>query len=316
MRGTEQRALLRACLIAAAVSAGGSGCAIVDQYSGRAVVYNLEAEQAQEQALLLNVVRSYLRRPMQFTTVSTITGVASATGSAQYTLPTNVPFRPATQGATGIAAFPPLPTFVFNGSMSGGPAFTVPVLDTQEFYQGILKAIPGQIWDLYIQANYPPDLLFNLFIQKVVMRRDKQAGCDESDHTADCEFVFINYPGVDLEIDTFQELAHYLLWLGLTTERPKPETVPLNQPNTANLNIRYVGGVNGDKTQLLAPPGGSSGDTQPAAKPYKLCFAPHSDRAASLGSVLNKDSSANGVVIQGFRIGGGLDEEATVLAEQ
>ncbi|HEU0062580.1 MAG TPA: hypothetical protein VFR19_22045 [Hyphomicrobiaceae bacterium] len=35
-----------------------------------------------------------------------------------------------------------------------------------------------------------------------------------------------------------------------------------------------------------------------------------------LGSVLNKDSSANRVVIQGFRIGGGLDEEATVLAEQ
>jgi transposase len=35
-----------------------------------------------------------------------------------------------------------------------------------------------------------------------------------------------------------------------------------------------------------------------------------------LGSVLNKDSNAKRVVIQGFRIGGGLDEEATVLAEQ
>jgi hypothetical protein len=37
---------------------------------------------------------------------------------------------------------------------------------------------------------------------------------------------------------------------------------------------------------------------------------------SNLGSVLNKDSSAHRVVIQGFRIGGGLDEEATVLAEQ
>jgi len=35
-----------------------------------------------------------------------------------------------------------------------------------------------------------------------------------------------------------------------------------------------------------------------------------------LGSVLNKDFSAAAVVIQGFRIGGGLDEEATVLAER
>ena len=38
--------------------------------------------------------------------------------------------------------------------------------------------------------------------------------------------------------------------------------------------------------------------------------------AAELGSVLNKDSSAVGVVIQGFRIEGGLDEEATLLAER
>ena len=37
---------------------------------------------------------------------------------------------------------------------------------------------------------------------------------------------------------------------------------------------------------------------------------------SDLGSVLNKDSSAVGVVIQGFRIEGGLDEEATLLAER
>ena len=34
-----------------------------------------------------------------------------------------------------------------------------------------------------------------------------------------------------------------------------------------------------------------------------------------LGSVLNKDSRAGRVVIQGFRIEGGLDEEAALLAE-
>jgi hypothetical protein len=35
-----------------------------------------------------------------------------------------------------------------------------------------------------------------------------------------------------------------------------------------------------------------------------------------LGSVLNKDSSAAWVVIQGLRIEGGFDEEAAVLAER
>src|SRR5262249_43369313 len=131
-----------------------AGCAIVDQYSDRAVVYNVQAEQAQNQELLFNIVRAYLRRPMQFTTVSSIVGTANATAGTQYPLPTNVPFRPATN-ASSIGAFPPLPTLNLTGSVSGGPAFSVPVLDTQEFYQGIMKPIPGQMYDLYIQAGYP-----------------------------------------------------------------------------------------------------------------------------------------------------------------
>lgn len=266
-RGVNAWLLVAACLALV-------GCAVVDQYSGRAIVYNLEAEQAQDQALLLNIVRAYLRRPMQFTTVSSITGVASVSGGTQYTLPTNVPFRPPVQGATGIAQFPPLPTFLFSGSMSGGPAFTVPVLDTQEFYDGILKAIPAQLWDLYIQANYPPDLLFNLFVQKVVMHRKN---CSKMDHTTRCEFVFGNYVGDDTEIDLFQALGDYVLWLGMTTEPQKPRTVPFQRPH--NINIRYVGApgsnTNGVPTaEVVAPPGGSAAsETATAPKNYKLCFA-------------------------------------------
>src|SRR5262245_43536148 len=57
------------------------GCAVVDRFSDRAVVYNLQAEDSQQQALLLNIVRAALRRPMQFTTLQSITGTASASGS-------------------------------------------------------------------------------------------------------------------------------------------------------------------------------------------------------------------------------------------
>lgn len=270
------------CVSTIAIVAALAGCAVVDQYSGRAIVYNLEAEQAQDQAMVLNIVRAYLRRPMQFTTVSTITGIASASGSIQYTLPTNVPFRPATQGATGIAAFPPLPTWLFGGSMSGGPAFTVPVLDTQEFYQGILKAIPGQIWDLYLQANYPPDLLFNLFVQRIVIRHSTALGCPPDNHTPRCEFTFYNYVASNIEIDLFQQLADYLLWLGLTTEALTAKTVPFNNPT--NINIRYVGApgkldTKKDQTaEVVAPPGGAaSGEASATPKAYKLCFAPRFD---------------------------------------
>src|SRR5580698_10300206 len=258
MRMVSWRSIARVLVLAGA--AGLMGCAVVDQYSGRAIVYNLEAEQAQEEALLLNIVRAYLHRPMQFTTVSSITGVANVSGGAQYTLPTNVPFRPPVQGATGIAAFPALPTWQLNGSVSGGPAFTIPVLDTQEFYDGILKAIPGQLWDLYLQANYPPDLLFNLFVMKVVMHRNTFGKeCPQNDHTSQCEFVFYNYVGNDFQIDTFQALGDYLMWLGMATELKKPRTVPFKNPH--NVNIRYVGTPgtqDQDTAEVVASPGGSS----------------------------------------------------------
>jgi hypothetical protein len=267
-------------IIVLAGASGLMGCAVVDQYSGRAIVYNLEAEQAQEEGLLLNIVRAYLHRPMQFTTVSSITGVANVSGGAQYSLPTNVPFRPPVQGATGVAQFPPLPTWQLTGSMSGGPAFTIPVLDTQEFYQGILKAIPGQIWDLYLQANYPPDLLFNLFVMKVVMHKTV-TDCPKYDHTSRCELVFENYVGNDSQIDSFQALGDYLMWLGLTTERPKPSTVELG-PTTTNINVRYVGNAspsNPNIAEVLGPPGGSApGDSQAPPKPYRLCFAPRNNQ--------------------------------------
>src|SRR3979409_993526 len=70
-----------ACVAALLVAPGLFGCAIVDNYSWRAVDYNKEAEQAQESVLLLNIVRASLRRPMQFTSLTSITGNASVTGS-------------------------------------------------------------------------------------------------------------------------------------------------------------------------------------------------------------------------------------------
>jgi len=65
-----------ACTIALLLAPGLLGCAIVDNYSGRAVDFNREAEQAQEEVLLLNIVRASLRRPMQFTSLSTVPAAA------------------------------------------------------------------------------------------------------------------------------------------------------------------------------------------------------------------------------------------------
>jgi hypothetical protein len=270
------------------------GCAVVDQYSGRAVAYNVEAENAQEQALLLNIVRAYLRRPMQFTTVSSITGTATASGTVGYSRPANVPFRPVTDG-TSIAQFPALPTYTVAGSVSGGPTFQIPVLDTQEFYQGLLKPVPTQLWDLYIQNSYPADLLFNLFIGKIVIRKldkcayargdgndqdqkacsgrpDDASVCNDWNHETNCELVLPNYVGDDVNIDLFQIFSDYLLAVGLTTGPEKKPNQVLNPAVNVNLNV-----VRGSSNLLggASTPGDSSSGADVAVK-YSLCFAPRS----------------------------------------
>jgi hypothetical protein len=202
---------------------GLTSCAVVDQYSARAVVYNLQAEQAQEQALLLNVVRASLRRPMQFTGLQSITGTASASGSI-------------TGGSTSTRQTPYISLFgltppssstllssVFGSniggtaSMSGGPTFSVPVLDTQEFYQGFLRPIPGQLLDLYIQYGYPRDVLFNVMIEKILIKR-LDGPCRAEVHTPECEMTIRNYAPEDVSLKLFQGMIGYLIRLGLNTE--------------------------------------------------------------------------------------------------
>ena len=132
-----------------------ASCAAVDEFSPRAITYNLASERAQNQALLLNVVRSYLRRPMQFTTVQSITGTASESGNIQLTLPfgSHTSMNPNSLQLTGTA--------------SGGPSFAVAVLDTQEFYQGITQPIKPQIIDYLLGEGYPKSLIFYLLTNEI-----------------------------------------------------------------------------------------------------------------------------------------------------
>src|SRR5205085_1876749 len=183
------RRFLRSLLLLAVAPL--SGCAVVDQYSGRAVSFNLEAEQATQQAMLLNIVRASQRKPMQFTGLQSITGTASASLSGGLN---SIPIGPHSTAAK---------IGTLTGSDSGGRSFIVPVLDTQEFYQGILSPIPGQILDLYFNSNYSRELILALFVEKIVMRRHV-AACPATDHSERCEFTVLNYVSAGPHYDIFQ----------------------------------------------------------------------------------------------------------------
>ncbi len=195
-----------------------SACAIVDQFSPRAVEFNLQAEKTQQHNILLNVVRASLRHPMQFTGLSSITGTASASGSVTggYTHLQNWPL------IRDFGLIPPASSTALAGaitrsggataSMSGGPTFTVPVLDTQEFYSGILRPLTPQIIDYYVQLGFHPEILFDLFVDSVeVAASGRGSACER--------FTFRNNVRDAVEFAQFQALAEYLIGSGFTSER-------------------------------------------------------------------------------------------------
>lgn len=197
------------------------GCAIVDQFSDRAVVYNVQAEELQQQGLLMNIVRAALRRPMQFTTLQSITGTANASGSINggFTHLKQTPYislfglvPPASSGLlsstfTGAASA--------NASMSGGPTFTVPVLDTQEFYQGLLQPIAQSVIDYYIQLGFPRELLVELFYGTVDIYT-AEGGCVRS--------TVNNKAGNEVQRGQFLAIVDYLLVSGITVEQVSDKT--------------------------------------------------------------------------------------------
>jgi hypothetical protein len=194
-----------------------AACAIIDSYSGRAVDFNREAEQAQEQVLLLNIVRASLRRPMQFTSLQSVTGSGSASGGVQGSAvntrqtPYISLFGLVPPSSSSLLSSISAGNVTGNAQLSGSATFTVPVLDTQDFYQGILTPIPLQAFDYYLQQGFPPQLLFDLFVQKIEIIRLDDGSCRK--------FVFANSVRNDLEFAQFQTFADYLIGSGLSAER-------------------------------------------------------------------------------------------------
>lgn len=225
------RQKLLAVTIAGLLAPGLAACATVDAFSDRAVDYNLEAEQAQEQALLLNVVRAIKRRPMQFTSLQTVTGqaVAGETGGVSF------PFghHPNTNAQR---------VFTLGESVSGGPQFVVPILDTQEFYNGLMRPISPQIIDLYIEARFPMEEVFDLMLHKFALGiAEKQFNCivkrakasktrgeivkDLYKATDDGDVEFVNYPSDALSFALFQSMLEHLIDdHGLTTGKIETKT--------------------------------------------------------------------------------------------
>jgi hypothetical protein len=262
------RVLSTVCGLSALLAAGLlGGCSPLDVYAFRAVQYNFEAEETQNQVILLNIVRSSLHRPLEFTEITNIVGGNSANGTTSFSFP--VGFRLPTGVTTGTAG----------GSIGGSTTFTIPVLDTQDFYEGLLTDIqPSLLGYYFISPFVPKDLVFNLFVERVVVH---VTGCAATDHSSRCERDFRNNPDSLEDIALFQTFAAYLESLGLSVEQVASAntnnksqiiisgntTINITSGSTGNNAGTSAGGVSSESSA------GSGGATTKTPS-YRLCFSP------------------------------------------
>ncbi len=152
---------LRVSAIASMLAIGLCGCAIIDQFGGRAATYNAATADAKTTTILLNIVRAAYSEPLQFTDVTTASGqtTSSISINSNIPIPANHPALIAARTATAQPS----------ASASGTTTVNVANLNTQEFYYGLLSPLSMQqvAYYLSVYETLSPYQLLPLFISEI-----------------------------------------------------------------------------------------------------------------------------------------------------
>jgi len=141
-------------------TAGLAGCAISprENIARSTIEYNLIAEKAGNEMLLLNVVRASKRRPMYFTSFGKLTGsMTYEFGTGNIT----IPFGRIGRGMDGSYSIAP------SVGYKNSPLFDLAVLDTKEFTRGIMMPVPMATVEYYWRQGWPKQMLLHLFIKRI-----------------------------------------------------------------------------------------------------------------------------------------------------
>jgi len=185
-----------------------SGCSTIQKKDMATTTtdFNIVVEKAQNEMLLLNIIRASKRNPMHFT------GFSQLKGSLSYGIGT---------GALGITFGPGINnsyTFGPSATYTTNPVFDVNVWDNKEFISGILS--PGTVENMnyYIETlGWPRDMILHLFVRKI--------------ETKGGEEVYENYPGNKDIFLKFQDKLRELF-------KPKPTCrLEANEPDRIGAKI-------------------------------------------------------------------------------
>lgn len=138
--------------------------------------YNLMVERAQNEMLLLNIVRASKRRPMYFTTSSKLSGTLELgyeTGSL------SIPFGKIGTGLNGAYSIAPKVSF------SSKPTIDIAVLNAKEFATALMQPLPLETMLDFWQRGWHKEILLHLFVQRIKTDEGKYYENHPEDKEAD-----------------------------------------------------------------------------------------------------------------------------------
>jgi hypothetical protein len=162
---------LRLCVLAGLLG----GCAFVDIVDPRYDSINRSTAKARNESILLNIVRASHSAPLNFIAFSKVSGqtiVTANAGMPQFNIGSFFPVF-GFGNSTNLLA-PPTPQRAFTvanntlgGSTNANNAFDISVLETKDFYNGLLRPVDLPELLYFIRQGYSRELLFWLFTESV-----------------------------------------------------------------------------------------------------------------------------------------------------
>jgi hypothetical protein len=166
-----------ALLRGAVVTCGLSSCSAVDSaIDPRYDTINRSTAKARNESILLNIVRASHAVPLNFVVFSRVSGatqVGASTAIPNFQIgPSYRPPLTAATSAAGYSLGAPLRDVIFNkdnlgASTSASNNFDISLLETKDFYQGLLRPVDLPILNYFIRQGYSRELLFWLFTESV-----------------------------------------------------------------------------------------------------------------------------------------------------
>lgn len=145
---------MRKMAMGLACSAMLAGCSHGVQIEEHALDYNRTVENSENAMLLLNIVRAAKRRPMHFTRISALQSTLSSSAGLGPELPFG---SDSTENyAKGLSL-----------SVASSPTVTYAVLNSKEFFNGILTPVSDQTFDLFRSQGWDLNLLMHLLVERV-----------------------------------------------------------------------------------------------------------------------------------------------------